>query len=56
MLKCNYNKEELHDLLSEYSLLKNVEHPNVIKLLGACTSGDGPLCVILEYAKFGALR
>ena len=37
MLKSNYNREELHDLLSEYSLLKEVNHPNVIRLLGACT-------------------
>lgn len=28
---------ELQDLLSEYNLLKDIDHPNVIKLLGACT-------------------
>ena len=28
---------EFRDLLSEYNLLKDVDHINVIKLLGACT-------------------
>ncbi len=44
------------DLLSEYSLLKEVDHPNVIKLLGACTDRRGPLYIIMEYAKHGSLR
>lgn len=33
---CDSNGE-LQDLLSEYNLLKDIDHPNVIKLLGACT-------------------
>ena len=37
MLKSNCSRVELHDLLSEYSLLKEVDHPNVIRLIGACT-------------------
>ena len=56
MLKPNHNREEWYDLLSEYSFLKEMSHPNVIKLLGACTTKDGPLCIIMEYAKFGSLR
>ena len=56
MLKSNHSREEVHDLLSEYSLLKEVDHPNVIRLLGACTSKGGPLCIIMEYAKHGSLR
>ena len=30
---------EFRDLMSEYNLLKDVNHPNVIKLLGASTQG-----------------
>ena len=56
MLKPNHNQEEWYDLLSEYSFLKEMNHPNVIKLLGACTTKEGPLCIIMEYAKFGSLR
>ena len=56
MLKPNHNQEEWYDLLSEYSFLKEMSHPNVIKLLGACTTKDGPLCIIMEFAKFGSLR
>lgn len=47
---------ELADLLSEYQLLKEAQHPNVIRLLGACTSPDGPVYLIIEFAEFGSLR
>ena len=56
MLKSNHSREELYDLLSEYSFLKEMKHPNVITLLGACTTKGGPLCIIMEYAKYGSLR
>ncbi|PSN52168.1 hypothetical protein C0J52_06471 [Blattella germanica] len=42
-LKENANAGELNDLLSEYQLLKEVTHPNVIRLLGACTTPGAPL-------------
>lgn len=47
---------ELQDLLSEFHLLKDVDHPNVIKLLGACTDASGPFLLILEYCENGSLR
>jgi proto-oncogene tyrosine-protein kinase Ret len=56
MLKPNHTSDELSDLLSEYSLLKELDHPNVIKLLGACTDRRGPVFLIMEFAKHGALR
>ncbi|XP_016050251.2 proto-oncogene tyrosine-protein kinase receptor Ret [Erinaceus europaeus] len=55
MLKENASPSELRDLLSEFNLLKQVSHPQVIKLYGAC-SQDGPLLLIVEYAKYGSLR
>uniref|UniRef100_A0A3B3WST2 Proto-oncogene tyrosine-protein kinase receptor Ret n=1 Tax=Poecilia mexicana TaxID=48701 RepID=A0A3B3WST2_9TELE len=55
MLKENASHTELRDLLSEFTLLKQVNHPHVIKMYGAC-SQDGPLYLIVEYAKFGSLR
>ncbi|XP_062257283.1 proto-oncogene tyrosine-protein kinase receptor Ret [Platichthys flesus] len=55
MLKENASHSELRDLLSEFSLLKQVNHPHVIKMYGAC-SQEGPLYLIVEYAKFGSLR
>ena len=36
----NASSSELRDLLSEFNLLKQVNHPQVIKLYGAC-SQDG---------------
>ncbi|KAG8552551.1 hypothetical protein GDO81_004576 [Engystomops pustulosus] len=55
MLKESASQSELRDLLSEFNLLKQVNHPHVIKLYGACTQ-DGPLYLIVEYAKYGSLR
>uniref|UniRef100_A0A8C6SER6 Proto-oncogene tyrosine-protein kinase receptor Ret n=1 Tax=Neogobius melanostomus TaxID=47308 RepID=A0A8C6SER6_9GOBI len=55
MLKENASHSELRDLLSEFTLLKQVNHPHVIKMFGAC-SQDGPLHLIVEYAKYGSLR
>ncbi|XP_039609069.1 proto-oncogene tyrosine-protein kinase receptor Ret isoform X1 [Polypterus senegalus] len=55
MLKENASQSELRDLMSEFNLLKQVNHPHVIKLYGAC-SQDGPLYLIVEYAKYGSLR
>lgn len=54
MLKKGANSVELLALLSEFQLLQEVSHPNVIKLLGACTQ-ELPL-IIIEYAKHGSLR
>ncbi|XP_012542287.1 proto-oncogene tyrosine-protein kinase receptor Ret [Monomorium pharaonis] len=48
---------ELADLLSEYQLLKEAQHPNVIRLLGACTTPPGaPVYLIIEFAEYGSLR
>ncbi|XP_033733693.1 proto-oncogene tyrosine-protein kinase receptor Ret-like [Pecten maximus] len=54
MLKHCASSSELSDLLSEFNLLKDVNHPNVIRLLGACTR-DGPFYVIVEYCEYGSL-
>ena len=56
MLKLNHSFSELSDLLSEYNLLKELDHPNVIKLLGVFTDRRGPVYLMMEFAKHGALR
>ncbi|KAH8323381.1 hypothetical protein KR067_006888 [Drosophila pandora] len=55
MLKKGANSVEYMALLSEFQLLQEVSHPNVIKLLGACTTSSEPL-LIIEYARYGSLR
>ncbi|XP_059171437.1 proto-oncogene tyrosine-protein kinase receptor Ret-like [Physella acuta] len=55
MLKPDASGAEYQDLVSELQLLKEVEHPNIIKLLGVCTQ-KGPLYVIVEYCELGSLR
>lgn len=54
-VKTSNNSVELLALLSEFQLLQEVSHPNVIKLLGACIKGEPPL-IIIEYCCFGSLR
>lgn len=54
-VKTTNNSVELLALLSEFQLLQEVSHPNVIKLLGACIKGEPPL-IIIEYCCFGSLR
>lgn len=54
-VKTSSNSVELLALLSEFQLLQEVSHPNVIKLLGACIKGEPPL-IIIEYCCFGSLR
>ena len=56
MLKTDHTPSEMQDLVSEYSLLKEVDHPNVIKLIGACTDRRGPFYLIMEFANYGSLR
>jgi proto-oncogene tyrosine-protein kinase Ret len=55
-LKEDASAAELADLLSEYQLLKEVNHPNVIRLLGACTTPGAPVYLIIEFAEYGSLR
>lgn len=54
-IKTSHSSVELLALLSEFQLLQEVSHPNVIKLLGACIRGEPPL-IIIEYCCHGSLR
>lgn len=54
-VRTSHNSVELLALLSEFQLLQEVSHPNVIKLLGACIKSEPPL-IIIEYCCFGSLR
>lgn len=42
-------------MLSEYNLLKEVDHPNVIRLIGAATL-NGPFHLVVEYCEHGSLK
>lgn len=46
----NASHSELRDLLSEFTLLKQVNHPHVIKMYGAC-SQDGKKCMFFASDK-----
>lgn len=40
----NASHSELRDLLSEFTLLKQVNHPHVIKMYGACSQDGKTFC------------
>ncbi|CAL1260972.1 unnamed protein product [Larinioides sclopetarius] len=56
MLKENGGLQEKQDLITEFLLLKEISHPNIVKLLGASTEKNGQFYLIVEFAEMGSLR
>ena len=49
--------KKLHsEFLKEFMSLKELSHPNIIKLYGVCTSGIGAPFLVMEYAERKSLR
>lgn len=46
-------EEEIKAFKVEVTQLSRVDHPNIVKLYGACT--DHPVCLVMEYADGGSL-
>jgi serine/threonine protein kinase len=55
--KENATSVEREELLAELHLMREMEpHENILNLLGQCTTGGGPVCLIVEFATYGNLR
>ncbi|CAP35150.1 Protein CBR-EGL-15 [Caenorhabditis briggsae] len=55
-LKISAHEKELIDLVSEMETFKIIgQHENVLRLIG-CSTGQGPLYVVVELCKHGNLR
>jgi serine/threonine protein kinase len=55
--KDNAISVEIEELLGELDLMRNMTpHENILNLLGQCTTPGGPVCLIVEYARYGNLR
>jgi hypothetical protein len=55
--KDNATSVEIEELLGELDLMRNMTpHENILNLLGQCTTPGGPVCLIVEYARYGNLR
>ncbi|KAL9950782.1 hypothetical protein ACROYT_G043342 [Oculina patagonica] len=54
-LKRTATESDFKDLLNELERLKDVgNHPNLVNLIGACSTG-GPLMIVVEFAEHGNL-
>ncbi|XP_028394142.1 uncharacterized protein LOC114518358 [Dendronephthya gigantea] len=57
MLKENANENDHRYLMNELATMSEIEdHENVVNLIGACTSEDGPLLLVLEFCSRGTLE
>ncbi|XP_042905663.2 proto-oncogene tyrosine-protein kinase receptor Ret [Parasteatoda tepidariorum] len=56
MLKENGGVAERQDLFTEFLLLKEISHPNIVRLLGATVEKNGEFLLIVEYAEMGCLK
>ncbi|XP_077869997.1 uncharacterized protein LOC144362818 [Saccoglossus kowalevskii] len=55
-LKDSATSSQKEDMLREIQLLQEIgEHPNIMSVLGCCTSGE-PYLLITEYMKYGDLK
>lgn len=48
-------KELSKALIDEITILKNLNHPNIIRLLGIWVDPQGTQCIVMEYASAGSL-
>ncbi|KAG8185321.1 hypothetical protein JTE90_013012 [Oedothorax gibbosus] len=44
------------DFFKEVRVLSQLRDPNIVYVLGVCTQGEGPLCMIVEYMENGDLN
>ncbi|XP_055947357.1 discoidin domain-containing receptor 2-like [Argiope bruennichi] len=44
------------DFFKEVRILSQLRDPNIVYVLGVCTQGEGPLCMIVEYMENGDLN
>ncbi|CAD5227240.1 unnamed protein product [Bursaphelenchus xylophilus] len=51
-----YERGNVDDFLKEGLMMKNLDHPNIMKLQGICYSSDGIPSLIMPFMNFGDLR
>lgn len=53
-VKTYISAQEKKDFLDEVRQLSKVNHPNIVKLYGACTKEK--VCLVMEFAEGGSLN
>ncbi|XP_053381062.1 discoidin domain-containing receptor 2-like isoform X2 [Mercenaria mercenaria] len=55
ILRKNAEDRARKDFLKEIKIMSQLKDPNIVRVLGVCT-GEEPLCMIVEYMKYGDLN
>ncbi|XP_052219449.1 discoidin domain-containing receptor 2-like isoform X4 [Dreissena polymorpha] len=55
ILRTNAEDRARADFLKEIKIMSQLRDPNIVRVLGVCT-GEEPLCMIVEYMKYGDLN
>ncbi|XP_052224230.1 discoidin domain-containing receptor 2-like [Dreissena polymorpha] len=55
ILRTNAEDRARKDFLKEIKIMSQLRDPNIVRVLGVCT-GEEPLCMIVEYMKYGDLN
>jgi len=55
MLRRNADDRARADFSKEIKIMSQLKDPNIVRVLGVCT-GEEPLCMIVEYMKYGDLN
>lgn len=50
------DEERVSKFLQEAFRMKQFDHPHIIKLIGICSTGPGPMYLVMELAPLGELR
>lgn len=51
-----YERGNVDDFLKEGMVMKNLDHPNIMRLLGICYSNDGIPSLVMPFMHYGDLR
>ena len=56
IVQLSANEEEMLSIMNDAEILKELNHPNIIKYIESFTLNKKVLCIVMEYAREGNVR